>query len=153
MDYSSFSCLFSEISHSNFDKNENEILIKSYKLKDERYLSKNNLIPSIILKIQEILKLKVENPNSNIQLIHNHFKNAVIKMNLKNNLTFIDLFMNNSIERIGNVVVESKKVESTEDLCPDINKNINNISHLAFDYYILKKSECIFFFIFFTKFK
>lgn len=90
----------------------------------------------------------MENPSSNIELIYNHFKNAVMKMNLKNNLSFIDLFMNNSIERISINKNESKKIESKEDLSVDVNKNVNNISHLAFDYYILKKGESKKFFLF-----
>lgn len=93
----------------------------------------------MVLKIQEILKIKMEDPNSKIDLIHNHFKNAVIKMHIKNNLLFIDLFMNNSIE---NVNSEIKKSETKDhESIVDKNKATNNILHLAFDYYILKKSD------------
>jgi len=126
------------MSHTNFDKIDKEIIVKSYQLKYERYLSKNNLIPTVILKIQEIFKIKVEKADSKIDVIYNHFKNAVIKMNLKNNLAFIDLFMNNTIERISNSV--SKKPEIDEK-STEVDKNKNNISHLAFDYYILKKGK------------
>lgn len=115
------------------------MIVRSYKLKDEKYLSKNNLIPIVILKIQEIFKLKMTDPNSTIDVIYNHFKNAVVKMNLKNNLTFIDLFMNNSIEKISG---DSKNIDSKDNKSSgDPLKNINNISHLAFDYYILKKGD------------
>ncbi len=125
------------MAHTNFEKLDNEVIIKSYRLKDERYLSKNNLIPTVILKIQEIFKIKVEKANSKIEVIYNHYKNAVIKMNLKNNLSFIDLFMNNTIEKAS---LEAKINENEEKLIERvINKNVNNISHLAFDYYILKK--------------
>jgi hypothetical protein len=126
------------MSHTNFDKIDKEIIIKSYRLKNERYLSKNNLIPTVILKIQEIFKIKVEKADSKIDVIYNHFKNAVIKMNLKNNLAFIDLFMNNTIDRISNSV--SKKPEIDEK-STEVDKNVNNISHLVFDYYILKKGK------------
>lgn len=124
------------MAHANFEKLDKEVIIKSYRLKDERYLSKNNLIPTVILKIQEIFKIKVEKAESKIDLIYNHFKYAVIKMNLKNNLSFIDLFMNNTIERAN---LETKIPLLNEEKLTELDKNINNISHLAFDYYILKK--------------
>lgn len=133
--------MFAEITHSNFEKLDNEIIIKSYRLKDERYLSKNNLIPTIILKIQEIFKIKVEKADAKIDVIYNHFRNAVIKMNLRKNLSFIDLFMNNTIERKNNSDIKRQEIK---DKATELDRNVNNISHLAFDYYIIKKgiSEC-----------
>lgn len=85
----------------------------------------------------------MEDPNSKIDVVYNQFKNAVIKMNLKNNLSFIDLFMSNSIDKINKNIGEN--ILSKEDLkeikLNKENKSLNNISHLAFDYYILKKNE------------
>ena len=116
-----------------FDKFENETVIKSYRIKDEKVLQKNNLIPLILIKIQEILKLKFSDPNLTIQNCHKFLKNSVIKMNISNSLNFVDLFMANSVEKF------------------DEKNNNNNISHFSFDYFILKKSESkILLFYFFT---
>jgi len=133
LDYSSFNNLFAEMTLACFDKFENETVIKSYRIKDEKVLQKNNLIPLILIKIQEILKLKFSDPNLTIQNCHKFLKNSVIKMNISNSLNFVDLFMANSVEKF------------------DEKNNNNNISHFSFDYFILKKSESkILLFYFFT---
>jgi hypothetical protein len=106
-----------------FDKFEEETVIKSYRLKDEKVLQKNNLIPLILIKIQEILKLKFSDKNLTILNAYNFLKNSVIKMNISNSLNFVDLFMSNSVIKL------------------DEENNNNNISHFSFDYFILKKSE------------
>lgn len=106
-----------------FDKFENETVIKSYRIKEEKVLQKNNIIPLILVKIQEILKLKFNDQNLTITKAYNLLKNSVIKMNIQNSLNFVDLFMANSVEKF------------------DEKNNFYNISHFSFDYFILKKNE------------
>lgn len=105
-----------------FDKFENETVIKSYRIKEEKVLQKNNIIPLILIKIQEILKLKFSDPNLSIQKAHNLLKNSVLKMNIENYLNFVDLFMVNTFEK-----------------CDE--KYNSDRSHFSFDYFILKKNE------------
>lgn len=107
---------------ASFDRFDEEIVVKSYRIKEEKVLQKNNIIPLILVKIQEILKLKFSDVNLSIQKAYNLLKNSVVKMNIQNSLNFVDLFMANSVEKFDE-------------------KNNNNISHFSFDYFILKKSE------------
>ena len=122
MDYPSFNILFYEMTLACFDRFDDEVLIKSYRIKEEKVLQKNNIIPLILVKIQEILKLKLSDTNLTIDKAYNFLKNSVSRININNSLNFVDLFMANSIEK-------------------NDENNSNNISHFSFDYYILKKNE------------
>lgn len=101
-----------------FDKFEEEIIIKSYRIKDEKVLQKHNIIPFILLKIQDILRSKFSDKDLNIEKAYNLLKNSIIKMNFQKSLNFVDLFMVNSLD-----------------------KSKDNITNFSFDYYILKRND------------
>lgn len=84
--------------------------------------------------------------NTNIDAIYDIFKYSVIKMHLKNNLSFIDLLINNSIDRKFMNLNKDTKASSAGQ-----GKKANNPVPWSFDYYIIKSESKNFIFYSFSR--
>lgn len=91
LDEQSFKMLFTEIDIKTVSINETIAI--NYKFTSEKHLSKNGVIPYILLKIQEILKHKTNDINLKLETLSYKFAKNIYKIQIENELKNIDFFI------------------------------------------------------------
>jgi hypothetical protein len=92
-----------------------EEYVRSFKHLDEQYLIKGGFVPYIILKIQEIFKIKLKDENIIFEKVVKRINKNVMKICIKDNFKYLGFWI--------------------------IDMEINGFN---VDYFSLKKVQCIF---------
>ena len=92
LDESSYKLVFLEITSKKLLTN-NEIMIPSYKLVNDKHMGKNGFIQYVILKIQNIVKDKLNDPNATFEGVIKLLKDTNMKITVSNELNFFNLWI------------------------------------------------------------
>lgn len=96
MDETSFKMVFEEITKDDIIiDSENEILIKNYKFVTEKYLRTSEFIPDLLLKLQNIIKIRVADETIKFEKFCRKSRNTVFKVQVENELKQFDFWMIN----------------------------------------------------------
>lgn len=92
MDESSFNSIFSNIENKTFTPLKNENKICNFRI-DEKSLSKNGIISTIILRVQEILKHKLQDPNIKLESTLLKLNNSNMKIHFSDSMNTIEYWV------------------------------------------------------------
>jgi hypothetical protein len=95
MDEDSFNLLFKEICPEKEILTENEICIRNYKFNSEKHLAKHGLIVYLILRIQLIIRHKLNDVDIMLNQVLSKYQLGLFKIQIMNNLTDVDLWIIN----------------------------------------------------------
>jgi hypothetical protein len=93
IDDSSFELLFVPIDEPQFYSVSEEKKVKQYKFANNKQLNKNGIIPYILLRLQEILKFKYNNPEIKFEEVASNNNNIVFKLQIEDKLTVLDCYI------------------------------------------------------------
>jgi hypothetical protein len=92
-DESSYKLVFTEIVSSRFSDDEEVKRVPSYKLVNDKHLGKNGFVQYILLKIQNILKNKLQDENTSFDSMYKLLKDTNMKISVQDELNYFSLWI------------------------------------------------------------
>jgi hypothetical protein len=93
LDESSFKTAFREL--YNTKQLDNEISVRNYTLSDAKHLNKNGFVPYIMIKLQEIFRIRFNEQGITFDALVDILQNCQVKLRIENELSLFSLWLLN----------------------------------------------------------